>query len=115
MVLVPFLSGQENWRTTRPPSTPFFPKSSDQNFEMAFLFSIVKKPNNCVFGDKLTPLGERFLCNKIYSLFWEVYIHFFGLREDDEFLVGRILHRQNFSMEKEASDGALFQGRFYTG
>ena len=78
MVLVPFLSGQENWRTTRPPSTPLFPKSSDQNFEMAFLFSIVKKPNNCVFGDKLTPLGEGFYAIKFTHCFGKYTYIFLG-------------------------------------
>ena len=34
-----------------PPALIFFPMSTDENFEIAFLFSIVKKPNNCVFGD----------------------------------------------------------------
>ena len=33
----------------------FFPKSPDQNLEMATLFSIVEKSNNYVFEDDLIP------------------------------------------------------------
>ena len=33
----------------------FFPKSTDQNFEIAILFSIVENHNNYVFGDDLLP------------------------------------------------------------
>ena len=32
-----------------------FPKSTDQNSEIAILFSIVEKPYNYVFGDDLLP------------------------------------------------------------
>ena len=40
---MPFLNDQKNWRAPRPPPTFFFlPKSPDQNFEIAILFSIVK-------------------------------------------------------------------------
>ena len=42
------------------PPMPFFSKLSDQNFELAILFSIVEKPNNYVFGDVIAlpqPLG----------------------------------------------------------
>ena len=43
-----------------PPHARFFPKSTDQNFEIAILFRIVENHNNYVFGDDLPPqsLGE---------------------------------------------------------
>ena len=53
---MPFLSDQKNWRAPRPPPTLiFFPKSTDQNFEIAILFRIVENHNNYVFGDDLPP------------------------------------------------------------
>ena len=40
----------KNWRAARPPPTLIiFPKSSDQNSEIAILFSVVEKPYNYVF------------------------------------------------------------------
>ena len=55
-ILVPFLSDQKNWRAPRPPSTLIIlPKSTDQNSEIAILFSVVEKPYNYVFGDDLQP------------------------------------------------------------
>ena len=54
---MPFLSDQKNWRAPRPPPTLIiFPKSTDQNSEIAILFNVVKKPYNYVFGDDLLPL-----------------------------------------------------------
>ena len=51
-----FLSDQKNWRAPRPPPTLIFsPKSTDQNFEIAILFRIVKNHNNYVFGNDLLP------------------------------------------------------------
>ena len=42
-VLVPFLSDQKHCRAPRPPPTLIlFPKSPDQNSEIAILFSIVE-------------------------------------------------------------------------
>ena len=59
---MPFLSDQKNWEISRPPPTLiFFSKSTDQNFEIAILFSIVENHTNYVFGDVLFPhnsLGE---------------------------------------------------------
>ena len=53
---VPFLSDQKNWRAPRPPHTLIiFPKSTDQNSEIAILFNVVEKPYNYVFGDDLLP------------------------------------------------------------
>ena len=55
-VLVPFLNDQKNWRAPRPPLTFIFPpKSTDQNFEIAILFSIVENHNNYVFKYDLLP------------------------------------------------------------
>ena len=86
-VLVLFLSDQKNWKATRPPPTLiFFPKSPGENFEIAILFSIVKKSNNYVFEDDLIPHrpGRRAasceLCPMfVYSIYyWEVYRRFRG-------------------------------------
>ena len=50
------LFGVLNWRAPRPPPTLiFFPKSTDQNFEIAILFRIVENHNNYVFGDDFPP------------------------------------------------------------
>ena len=50
-VIVPFLSDQKNWRAPRPPPTLIiFPKSADQNTEIAILFSVVEKPYNWGLG-----------------------------------------------------------------
>ena len=55
-VLVLFLSDQKNLRVPRPPPTLIiFPKSTDQNSEIAILFSVVEKPYNYVFWDDLLP------------------------------------------------------------
>ena len=37
----------------------FSPKSTDQNFEIAISFNIVKKPNNYVFRDDFLPHSPR--------------------------------------------------------
>ena len=50
------LSDQKNWRAPRPPPTLIiFPKSPNQNSEIAILSSVVEKPNNYFFGDDLPP------------------------------------------------------------
>ena len=36
-----------------------FPKSTDQNSEIAILFSVVETPYNYVFGDDLLPHSPR--------------------------------------------------------
>ena len=55
-----FLSDHKNWRAPRPPpALIFFPKSTDQNFEIAILFRIVENHNNYVFGDDLLPHSSR--------------------------------------------------------
>ena len=51
-----------------PPTLIIFPKSTNQNSEIAILFSVVKKPYNYVFGDDLllhSPLGRG---NKLQTL-----------------------------------------------
>ena len=53
---MPFSSDQKKWRAPRPPLTLIiFPKSSDQNSEIAILFSVVEKHYDYVFGDDLLP------------------------------------------------------------
>ena len=57
---MPFLSDQKNRRAPRPPPTLIiFPKSTDQNYEIAILFSVFEKPYNYVFGDDLLPHSPR--------------------------------------------------------
>ena len=46
----------------------FFPKSTDQNFEIAILFRIVENPNNYVFGDDLLPPSPWGRCCKLQTL-----------------------------------------------
>ena len=41
------------------PTLIIFPKSPNQNSEIAILFSVVKKPYNYVFGDDLLPHSTR--------------------------------------------------------
>ena len=68
-VLVPFLSDRKNWRAPRPPSTLLiFPKSPDQNSEIAILFSVVEKPYNYVSGDDLLPHSPRGRGYKLQTL-----------------------------------------------
>ena len=57
---MPFLSDQKIRWHLGPLPRSFFPKSTDQNFEMAILFHIVENHNNYVFGNDLPPqsLGE---------------------------------------------------------
>ena len=73
------------WRPSKPPPTLIFlPKSPDQNFEIAIVFSIVKKSNNYVFRHDSIPHspGGRVASCELWSLFtysigyWEVYGHF---------------------------------------
>ena len=45
--------------TKAPSHARFPPKSSDQNSEIAILFTRVEKPNNYVFGDILLPNSPR--------------------------------------------------------
>ena len=51
----------KNWRANyfSPPTLIIFPKSTDQNSEIAILFSIVEKPYNYVFEDDLLPHSPR--------------------------------------------------------
>ena len=57
---VHFLSDQKNRRAPRPPPMLIiFPKSPDQNSEIAILFTIVEKSNNYVFRDDLLPRSPR--------------------------------------------------------
>ena len=45
-----------------------FPKSTDQNSEIAILFSVVKKPRNYVFGDESLPRSPRGRGYKLQTL-----------------------------------------------
>ena len=78
----------------------FFPKSSDQNFDMVFFFSIVDTHNNYVFRDKMTPYNPwgMVLSYKIYPFFvcyWNLYM-FLGWGGEDDFSSGRICHGENY-------------------
>ena len=50
---MPFLIDPKIGGPLGPLPRSFFPKSADQNSEIAILFSVVKKPYNYVFGDDL--------------------------------------------------------------
>ena len=51
-----FLSDQKNWRAPRPPPTLIIlPKSTDQNSELAILFSIVKNLITMSLGTTYSP------------------------------------------------------------
>jgi hypothetical protein len=44
---VPFLIVENDWSATNPPLTPtIYPNTSDQNFELATLFNVVKSTGN---------------------------------------------------------------------
>ena len=63
------LSDQKNWRAPRPlPSLIMFPKSRDQNSEIAILLSVVEKSYNYVFGDDLLPHSPRGRGYKLQAL-----------------------------------------------
>ena len=49
------LSDQKSEGNYAPFHAHFFSKLTDQNFEIAILFSIAEKHNNYVFGDDLLP------------------------------------------------------------
>ena len=60
-----------------PPTLIFFPKSPDQNSEIAILFSILEKPNNYVFGtiySSTVPVGGAISYN-----LWPAFTHRFVL------------------------------------
>ena len=50
------------------PTLIIFPKSLDQNSEIAILFSVVEKPYNYVFGDDLLPNSPRGRGHKLQTL-----------------------------------------------
>ena len=59
----------KNWKVPRPPPTlSFLPKSTDQNFEIAILSSIVENHNNYVFEDGLLPQSPRGRGCKLHTL-----------------------------------------------
>ena len=51
-----------------PPPLNFFTKSTDHNFEITILFSIVKEPNDNFFGDDLLPHNPRGSGCKLWNL-----------------------------------------------
>ena len=64
-----FLSDRKYWMAPRPPATLIiFPKSPDQNSEIAILFSVYKKPYNYVFGKDLLPHSPRGRGHKLQTL-----------------------------------------------
>ena len=50
------------------PTLIIFSKSTDQNSEIAILFSVVEKPYNYVFGDHLLPHSPRGRGYKLQTL-----------------------------------------------
>ena len=50
------------------PTLIIFPKSPDQNSEIAILFTVVKEPYNYVFGDDLLPHSPHGRGNKLQTL-----------------------------------------------
>ena len=81
---------------------PFFPKSFDQNFEIAILFSIVKRSNNYTFVDNMLPNSSWVEGYKLQNLFivyaysvcyWEVNSNFW---RGVDFLLRGIFHNDNF-------------------
>ena len=84
-VLVSFLKDQKNWKATRPPPTLIFsPKSPDQNFEIAILFSTVENIINMFSRMTYYPKvpGGRAESYELYPMFtygigyWKVYRRF---------------------------------------
>ena len=83
------------------PSPPFyFSKLSDQNFEIAVLFSAVERPNNNAFGDKMTSHSPWGMASYnisplfTYSIcYWEIRLHLSG---GGEFSDGEIFYGKKF-------------------
>ena len=85
----------------------FFPKSTDQNFEIAILFYIVENHNNYVFGDDLLPhspweglqVTNFDQCFTYSNGYWEVYRRFQG----DSFGLGGGLRGGELAMWEDLS------------
>ena len=100
----------------------FFPKPSDQNFEIAILFSIVETPKNMSLEITWPPKapGEGSLSYKIcllstYSIcYWKVCVHCWVGREGQIFCWG-ILHGENSPWRGKFPWGWTFNGKFYVG
>ena len=123
-MLVPFLSDKKNWRATRPPPTPLFPKIIWSfwiffwNFQIDFFLSIIERPNN-YFRDKMTPYiswGKVFKLRNLPIVLFAIgkYAYIFWVGRG-----GRIFRWEDFPrgesfMEREVSRGWTFQGEFYT-
>ena len=105
-------------RAPRPPLTLIFsPKPTDQNFEIAILFCIVKNHNNYVFENDLLPQvpGGGARSYKLWPVFthnngyWEVCRRFqgdcfgFGGGAEERGLCGRIFPWRNTSRGKRNS------------
>ena len=60
---MPFLIVESDWRATSPPTPIIFPDTSNQNFEIAILFSVVDFQIEIFFcgGQSPTTLGARVL------------------------------------------------------
>ena len=57
---MPFLIVESDWRITNTPLTPTIsPNTSNQNFEIAILFDVVKKSGNYVFEDDTPPTALK--------------------------------------------------------
>ena len=55
ILMLKYTSKESDFAPTPPPMLIFSPKSTDQNFEIAILFRIVKNHNYYVFGNDLLP------------------------------------------------------------
>ena len=94
-----------------PPPRPFFPKSSDQNFEIAVLFSIIHFVSPY-------PMGKSFFSYGIHPFFTHCicfgkFAYIFRMKARVDYLF-EDFSRWNFSMGMEIP-GVNFSGKFYTG
>ena len=103
-----------------PSHAPFFPKFSDQNFEIAIWISIVETSNNHASGDDtaLQVFGGRVVSYEIFWLFtcgicyWEFNSH---SEERVIFLRGELFPLFMTFHEERCFWGWTFKGKLYTG
>ena len=118
---MPFLSDQENWRATSPFLQHFFLISSDQNFEMAVFFSIIERPNNYVYRDKIAPhisWGTVFKLLNLPVVLFAIGKHAYIFHEGREgriFCLEDILHGENFTWREEFIGDEYSRGSFTLG
>ena len=101
----------------------FSPESSNKNFEIAILFSIVERSNNHTFRDNmnLTAPGEKTASYKTcpqftYSIcYWKVYTLFFRGRGGGGGLCSEKFSRVRIFSGEGRFQEWTFQGKFHTG